>query len=93
MARKVVGDRRFYPVDVKAILRDDNIDAALAHLKGIEDESAELLLDIPKTIKEGVKQGGLFLPHEMEKINEESYEDETLQSISKNNSGLKYQNK
>ena len=70
MARKVVGDRRFYPVDVKAILRDDNIDAALAHLKGIEDESAELMLDIPKTIKEGVKQGGLFLPHEMEKINQ-----------------------
>ncbi|MEM1320724.1 MAG: hypothetical protein AAGG75_10745 [Bacteroidota bacterium] len=69
MARKVIGDRRFYPVDVKAILRDDNIDAALASLKGIEDESTELLLDLPKTIKEGVRQGGLFLPYEKEKIN------------------------
>lgn len=69
MARKVVNDRRFYPADTKAILKDDNMDAALAILKGIEDESAELLLDIPTTITEGLKQGGIFLPHEKEKIN------------------------
>lgn len=69
MARKVVNDRRFYPADIKAILKDDNIDAALAILKGIEDESAEVILDIPVTITEGLKQGGIFLPYEREKIN------------------------
>ena len=69
MARKVVNDRRFYPADAKAILKDDNIDAALAILKGIEDESAQVILDIPTTITEGLKQGGIFLPIEKEKIN------------------------
>jgi len=69
MARKVVNDRRFYPADAKAILKDDNIDAALAILKGIEDESAEVILDIPTTITEGLKQGGIFLPYEKEKVN------------------------
>ncbi len=68
MARAVVNDRRFYPVDTKALLKDDNIDAALAVLKGIEDESAEILLDIPNTINEGLKQGGIFLPIIKEKI-------------------------
>lgn len=68
MARAVIGNPQFYPVDTKAILKDDNIDAALATLKGIEDESAEVLLDIPKTITEGLKQGGIFLPYEKEKI-------------------------
>jgi uncharacterized protein with von Willebrand factor type A (vWA) domain len=68
MARRVIGDPQFYPVDTNAILKDDNIDAALASLKGIEDETAEVILDIPKTIKEGLKQGGIFLPYEKEKI-------------------------
>lgn len=68
MARRVVGDPMYYPVDTKSILRDDNIDAALASLKGIEDETTELLLDIPRTITEGLKQGGIFLPYEKEKI-------------------------
>ena len=67
MARAVIGDPRFYPVDTKALLSDDNIDAALAALKGIEDETSEMLLDVPNTIKEGVKLGGLFLPLEKEK--------------------------
>lgn len=67
MARAVIGNSQYYPVDIKAILSDDNIDVALANLKGIEDESAEVLLDIPKTIEEGVKLGGLFLPVEKEK--------------------------
>ena len=58
MARAVVGDARFYPVDVKSPLKDDNMDVALANLKGIESESIENILDIPKTIKEGLKQGG-----------------------------------
>ncbi len=68
MARKVIGDKNFYPVDTKIALDDNNIDVALSFLKGIEDETAELQLDIPETIKEGVKQGGLFLPYQKEKI-------------------------
>ena len=68
MARKVIGDQNFYPVDVNQPLQDNNIDVALAYLKGIEDESAQQLLDIQKTIKEGAKEGGLFLPHIKEKI-------------------------
>ncbi|MEM6766522.1 MAG: hypothetical protein AAF655_16425 [Bacteroidota bacterium] len=67
MARRVVGDKNYYPVDRKRILKDDTIDIALASLKGIEEESTDIILDIPKTIKEGVKQGGLFLPIEKEK--------------------------
>lgn len=66
MARAVIGDRRFYPVDKKSKLSDDNIDVALTLLKGIEEESYEMKLDIPVTIKEGVKMGGLFLPIEEE---------------------------
>ncbi|MEM7369823.1 MAG: hypothetical protein AAF587_14560 [Bacteroidota bacterium] len=69
MARAVVGDPNFYPVDRKVSLSDNNIDVALASLKGIEEESAEIMLDIPTTIKEGLKQGGIFLPYEKEKIN------------------------
>lgn len=67
MARKVIGDRRFYPIDRKMPLKDDNIDVALSFLKGIEEESARTLLDIPETVREGVKQGGLFLPVEKDK--------------------------
>lgn len=70
MARKVIGDRQYYPVDVKMPLHDDNIDVALSFLKGIAEESAESLLDIPETIREGVKQGGIFLPVEKDKIEE-----------------------
>lgn len=69
MARAVMNDRRFFPADVNAILKDDNIDAALAILKGIEDETAEVMLNIPVTITEGIKEGGIFLPHVKEKIN------------------------
>ena len=39
MARKVMGDANFFPVDLDAILNDNNIDAALASLKGIMEES------------------------------------------------------
>jgi len=70
MARMVIGNANFYPVDTKQTLQDNNIDVALSYLKGIQDESAEVLLDIPKTIVEGVKEGGLFLPYEKEKINQ-----------------------
>ncbi len=68
MARAVIGDPNFYPADTKAILSDNNIDAALATLKGIEDETADMFLDVAHTIEEGVKLGGLFLPIEKEKM-------------------------
>jgi uncharacterized protein len=67
MARKVVNSQQYYPIDGKSILNDDNVDAALAALKGIYEESSETELDIPKTVKEGVRQGGLFLPVVKEK--------------------------
>jgi len=67
MARAAINNRDFYPADAKAPLRDDNIDAALAALKGIEEGSSEIILDVPVTIKEGLKQGGIFLPFEREK--------------------------
>ncbi len=62
MARAVLNDRNYFPADTKALLSDNNIDAALASLKGIEEEATEKFLDVPNTIKEGVKMGGLFLP-------------------------------
>ncbi|MEM6628045.1 MAG: hypothetical protein AAF694_00155 [Bacteroidota bacterium] len=68
MARAVVGDKNFYPVDKQKGLKDDNMDAALAALKGIEEDSAEIVLDIPTTIKEGLKNAGIFLPYEKENI-------------------------
>lgn len=70
MARRVVDDARYYPVDLDAQLRDDNIDAALAALNGIQEESAHKFLDVPITIQEGLKQGGLFIPIEKDKIEE-----------------------
>ena len=70
MARKVMGDKNFFPADTHLILQDNNIDVALAFLKGIEDESVERYLDIPTTITEGVKQGAIFLPYEKEKIDQ-----------------------
>ena len=70
MARKVIGDRRYYPVDLNAQIRDDNIDATLAALKGVIEESAEIKLDVPKTIKDGLRRGGLFLPEMKDVISE-----------------------
>lgn len=62
MARKVLNDRKYFPVDMDAILNDNNVDAALASLKGIVEETAEDKLDIPVTIKKGLQRGGLFIP-------------------------------
>ncbi len=62
MARKVLNDRKYFPVDLDAIINDNNVDAALASLKGIIEESAREDLDIPVTIKKGLKRGGLFIP-------------------------------
>lgn len=62
MARKVMGDKHYFPIDRDAILSDNNIDAALASIKGVIEESAVERLDVPKTIKSGLKRGGLFIP-------------------------------
>lgn len=67
MAREVIGDPQFYPVDIDANISDDNIDATLASLKGVLEETNERYLDVPITIQEGVEQGGLFLPVELDK--------------------------
>lgn len=62
MARKVLGDRKYFPVDKDAIINDNNVDAALASLKGITEESAHEVLDVENTINKGLKRGGLFIP-------------------------------
>jgi len=62
MARKVLNDRKFYPVDMDSVINDNNVDAALASLKGIIEETAHEHLDIPDTIQKGLKRGGLFIP-------------------------------
>lgn len=71
MARKVMGDKNFFPIDRDALLNDNNIDAALASIKGVIEESASEKLDIPKTIKTGLKRGGLFIPELSSDKNEE----------------------
>ena len=70
MARKVINDRKFFPVDMDSIINDNNVDAALASLKGIIEESAHDHLDIPDTIQKGLKRGGLFIP-ELKSITDE----------------------
>lgn len=70
MARKVMNDSKFFPVDMDSILNDNNVDAALASLKGIIEETAHDKLDIPTTINQGLKRGGLFIP-EMKSITDE----------------------
>ncbi len=62
MARMILNDRKYFPVDRDRTINDDNIDAALSALNGVMEETAETKLDLPKTIKDGIKRGGLFLP-------------------------------
>jgi uncharacterized protein with von Willebrand factor type A (vWA) domain len=71
MARKVMGDQNYFPIDRDALLNDDNIDAALASVKGVIEESAIEKLDVPLTIKTGLKRGGLFIPELTSEKNEE----------------------
>lgn len=70
MARRVLNDRKFYPVDMDSVINDNNVDAALASLKGIVEESAHDQLDIPDTIQKGLKRGGLFIP-ELKSVTDE----------------------
>jgi uncharacterized protein len=62
-ARMVLNDLRYFPVDMNATLTDNNVDAALAALKGVAERHSKVELDIPETISLGAKRGGLFLPH------------------------------
>ncbi len=71
MARKVMGDKNYFPIDRDALLNDDNVDAALASIKGVIEESAIEKLDVPQTIKSGLKRGGLFIPELSNELNEE----------------------
>jgi uncharacterized protein with von Willebrand factor type A (vWA) domain len=71
MARKVIGDKNYFPIDKDATLNDNNIDAALASIKGVIEESATEKLDVPETIKSGLKRGGLFIPEMSSEKNEE----------------------
>jgi uncharacterized protein with von Willebrand factor type A (vWA) domain len=71
MARAVLGDKNYFPVDMDRLVNDNNIDAALASLKGIIEESAHDEIDIENTIKLGIKRGGLFIP-EIKKITEQN---------------------
>ena len=71
MARKVMGDKNYFPIDRDAALSDNNIDAALASIKGVVEESAVERLDIPKTIKTGLKRGGFFIPELTSEKNED----------------------
>jgi uncharacterized protein with von Willebrand factor type A (vWA) domain len=66
----VLNDKNYFPVDLDKLVNDDNIDAALASLKGIVEESAQDKLDVKFTIKEGLKRGGLFIP-EIRKVQQE----------------------
>ncbi|MBK6263944.1 hypothetical protein JKA74_02750 [Marivirga sp. S37H4] len=71
MARKVMGDKNYFPIDRDALLNDNNVDAALASIKGVIEESATEKLDVPQTIKSGLKRGGLFIPEMSSEKNEE----------------------
>lgn len=71
MARKVMGDKNYFPVDRDELLNDNNVDAALASIKGVIEESAIERLDVPTTIKSGLKRGGLFIPELKNEKNEE----------------------
>lgn len=62
MARKVMSDKHYFPIDRDALLNDNNVDAALSSIKGVIEESAFEKLDVPTTIKSGLKRGGLFIP-------------------------------
>ncbi len=69
MARAVMNDRKFFPVDMDKTLNDNNVDAALASLKGIMEESAQEMLDVNQTIDIGLKRGGLFIPELRSEMN------------------------
>lgn len=62
-ARKVLGDPEYYPVMIDKVLTDDMVDITLASLKNIADSTVDFELDIEKTIDEGVKKGGIFIPY------------------------------
>ncbi len=62
-ARKILGDPEYYPVMMDKVLTDDTVDVTLAALKNVADSTVEFKLDIEKTIEEGVRKGGIFVPY------------------------------
>jgi uncharacterized protein len=70
MARKVMNDRNYFPVEKDSLLNDNNVDAALSAIKGVIEESSIEKLDIPVTIQAGLKRGGLFIPELTSEKNE-----------------------
>lgn len=62
-ARKILGDPEYYPVMIDKVLTDDTVDVTLASLKNIADSIVDYRLDVEKTIDEGVKKGGIFIPY------------------------------
>ena len=61
-ARMVLNDPRYFPLNMNALLSDNNVDAALAALKGVAEKSSKIQLDIDETIRIGAKRRGLFIP-------------------------------
>lgn len=70
MARKVMNDRNYFPVEKDTLINDNNVDAALSSIKGVIEESSIEKLDIPVTIQSGLKRGGLFIPELSSEKNE-----------------------
>ncbi|MEM9338163.1 MAG: hypothetical protein AAGA66_05500 [Bacteroidota bacterium] len=71
LARKVLNDPNYFPIDRDATLSDDNMDAALSSIKGVIEESATEKLNVPLTIQSGLKRGGLFIPELSSETNEQ----------------------
>ncbi len=61
-ARLVLNDMRYFPLDMNAALSDNNVDAALAALRGVAERQSHLELDIDETVRLGAKRHGLILP-------------------------------
>jgi uncharacterized protein with von Willebrand factor type A (vWA) domain len=70
-ARLVLNDPHYFPLNMNAILSDNNIDAAFAALKGVAEHSSHLELDLDETIRMGARRGGLFIPHLTRKEDEQ----------------------
>jgi uncharacterized protein with von Willebrand factor type A (vWA) domain len=72
-ARLVLNDMRYFPLDMNAALSDNNVDAALAALRGAVERQSHLELDIDETVRLGAKRHGLIIPQvrreEKERLN------------------------
>jgi len=71
MARKVIDDPAYYPVDSNRVVCDDNIDAAFSALKGATRSRVTYEFDAKRTIDEGLRQG-FFFPYMHEEVKEKT---------------------